>query len=925
MTARADIKDHTTVLPAPFAAWFAARGWTPRPHQIELLAKARAGRSTLLIAPTGAGKTLAGFLPTLVSLHERPKDAPVGGRGPHTLYVSPLKALAVDIARNLERPVAEMGLPVTMETRTGDTPVHKRQRQKLKPPDILLTTPEQTALLLSAIDADRFFADLDTVILDELHSLVVSRRGDLLALCLARLRTLAPKLKAIGLSATVADPDALRAWLVGQPPALSATPAPHLCPVGRGREPGDSAERAGEGEKPEPEMFNPPRPPRLSPADAGQGSRPSPHRGEGEGARSATGSALPSARRGKGRGAAHLSLADLITVAGGAKPEITILESKERVPWSGHSARYALADVYAAIAAHKMALLFVNTRSQAEMIFQELWRTNADGLPIALHHGSLDATQRRKVEGAMAAGRLRAVVATSTLDLGIDWGDVDLVVHIGAPKGASRLAQRIGRANHRLDEPSKAILVPANRFEVMECRAALDANYLGAQDTPPIRAGGLDVLAQHVLGMACAAPFDAGALYREVASAYPYRDLAKQTFDQVVEFVATGGYALKSYERYAKIRRGPDGLWRISHPGVAQQYRLNVGTIIEAPMLNVRVSRTARAGFAGRGGRVLGKIEEYFIEQLSPGETFLFAGQVLRFEGIREAEAIATRTADDTPKIPMYEGGKFPLTTYLATGVRALLADRKSWERLPDQVSDWLKIQRKRSILPKRDQLLVETFPRGHRFYLVSYPFEGRLAHQTLGMLLTRRLERARLRPTGFVATDYSLAVWGLRDLGAAFRRGAPSLAQLFDEDMLGDDLDAWMADSYLLKRTFRACALIAGLIEKRHPGREKTGRQVTVSSDLIYDVLRAHEPDHVLMQATWADAATGHLDVARLGDMLSRIKGRIVHKPLDRISPLAVPVMLEIGKEVVGGEAQEDVLREAAEDLVKEAMGDDV
>ena len=880
MTARAVVRDHTTVLPAPFAEWFAARGWTPRPHQIELLAKARTGRSTLLIAPTGAGKTLAGFLPTLVSLHERPRGAPVGGRGPHTLYVSPLKALAVDIARNLERPVAEMGLPLRLETRTGDTPLHKRQRQKLKPPDILLTTPEQTALLISATDADRFFADLDTVILDELHSLVVSKRGDLLALGLARLRTLAPKLKTIGLSATVADPDALRAWLMGQP--TNASPAP----VGRV---GKGAEGAVPTRKESGGLAS------LSPSYKG-----------------------PPRER-------QMALADLITVEGGAKPEITILESKERVPWSGHSARYALPDVYAAIAAHKMALLFVNTRSQAEMIFAELWRINADGLPIALHHGSLDAAQRRKVESAMAAGRLRAVVATSTLDLGIDWGDVDLVVHIGAPKGASRLAQRIGRANHRLDEPSKAILVPANRFEVLECRAALDANYLGAQDPPPIRPGGLDVLAQHVLGMACSAPFDAGAAHAEVISAYPYRDLCRETFDRVVEFVATGGYALKTYERYAKIRQGPDGLWRITHPRVAQQYRLNVGTIIEAPMLNVRVGRTARAGLAGRGGRVLGKLEEYFIEQLSPGDTFLFAGQVLRFEGIRESEAIATRTADDTPKIPVYEGGKFPLTTYLAKGVRALLADPKSWGRLPAQVADWLKIQKKRSVLPKRDQLLVETFPRGHRFYLVSYPFAGRLAHQTLGMLLTRRLERARLRPTGFVATDYSLAVWGLRDLGAAFARGEPSLAELFAEDMLGDDLDAWMADSYLLKRTFRACALIAGLIEKRHPGKEKTGRQVTVSSDLIYDVLRAHEPDHVLMQATWADAATGQLDVARLGETLSRIRGKIVHKRLDRISPLAVPVMLEIGKEVVVGEAQEDVLREAAEDLVKEAMGDEI
>ncbi len=601
MTTHAETADPADLLPAPFSAWFAQRGWAPRPHQIDLLAKAQAGRSALLIAPTGAGKTLAGFLPSLVALHERPPSNAPAGRGIHTLYISPLKALAVDIARNLTEPVAEIGLAVRLETRTGDTSLHKRQRQKLNPPDILLTTPEQVALLLSAPDADRFFADLDTVILDELHALVTNKRGDLLSLGLARLRRLAPGLKTIGLSATVADPDALRAWLVGQG------------------------------------------------GDAG-------------------------------------NLADLITVAGGARPEIAILDSQERVPWAGHSARYALADIYAAIRAHGMALLFVNTRSQAELVFQELWRINTEGLAIALHHGSLDATQRRKVEAAMAAGKLRAVVCTSTLDLGIDWGDVDLVVHIGAPKGASRLAQRIGRANHRMDEPSNALLVPANRFEVMECRAALDANYLGAQDTPPIRPGALDVLAQHVLGMACSAPFSADDLFAEVTAAFPYRALPRMTFDRVVEFVATGGYALKTYERFAKIRRGKDGLWRIAHPRIAQQYRLNVGTIVETALLNVRVSRNRGAGFAGRGGRVLGRIEEYFIETLSPGDTFLFAGLILRFEGIHENEVVATRTADDTPKIPVYAGGKFPLSTYLAAGVRAILADPAKWKTLPDQV-----------------------------------------------------------------------------------------------------------------------------------------------------------------------------------------------------------------------------------------------
>jgi ATP-dependent Lhr-like helicase len=826
-----------TKLPEAFARWFGERGWAPRAHQLDLLARAQSGASVLLIAPTGAGKTLAGFLPSLTDLAERPKRKPgERHRGLHTLYISPLKALAVDIHRNLGRPVEEMKLDIAIETRTGDTPAHKRQRQKTAPPDILLTTPEQLALLIASGDADRLFAGLKYVVLDELHSLVTSKRGHLLSLGLARLRRFVPGLKTIGLSATVAEPDELRRWLVPQ---------------------------------------NPPGP-----------------------------------------------MAELITVQGGAKPVITILDSQERVPWAGHSARYAIGEIYEAIKDHRTTLLFVNTRSQAEFLFQELWRVNEDTLPIALHHGSLDVTQRRRVENAMEANALRAVVATSTLDLGIDWGDVDLVIHVGAPKGASRLAQRIGRSNHRMDEPSRAILVPANRFEVLECRAAIEANYLGAQDTPPLLEGALDVLAQHVMGMACAAPFDEAVLLQEVRTAAPYAHLDEDTFARVVDFVATGGYALKSYERYARIRKTKEGLWRVSHPRYAQQYRLNVGTIVESPTLNVRMTRQRGRGGNAAGGPVLGKIEEYFLETLTPGDTFLFAGKILRFEGIRENECYVSNAPGQDAKVPVYAGGKFPLSTYLAAEVRAMLADPERWNRLPEQVAEWLSIQKDKSMLPRAGDLLVETFPRGNRHYMVAYAFEGRLAHQTLGMLLTRRLERAGAHPLGFVATDYALAIWAHDDMGTMFKGGRLPLSDLFDEDMLGDDLDAWLAESWLLKRTFRACATISGLIEKRHPGQEKTGRQMTVSADLIYDVLRTHDPDHILLRATRADAAAGLLDVSRLADMLSRIRGRIVHKQLERISPLAVPVMLEIGKERVKGEADEMLLSEAEDDLVHEAMG---
>lgn len=821
-------------LPEPFVKWFAKRGWAPRAHQIELLARAQGGESMLLIAPTGAGKTLAGFLPSLVELTERPKRKPGEPQhGIHTLYISPLKALATDIERNLSKPVDEMGLAVTIETRTGDTPSHKRARQKLRPPDILLTTPEQLALMIAQPDAARFFADLRFVVFDELHALVTNKRGHLLSLGLARLRKYAPSLQTVGLSATVSDPAELQRWLVPQAPLGSES--------------------------------------------------------------------------------------GLITVDGGAKPTIEILESKERVPWAGHTARYAMAEVYQAIRDHKTTLLFVNTRSQAEMLFQELWRANDDNLPIALHHGSLDVGQRRRVEAAMQRNELRAIVATSTLDLGIDWGDVDLVVCVGAPKGASRLAQRIGRSNHRMDEPSKAILVPANRFEVMECRAAVEANYLGAQDTPPLIAGGLDVLCQHILGCACAAPFDPDELLAELRTAAPYAELSEQDFARAVDFVATGGYSLRVYERYAKIKRTADGLWRITHPRIAQQYRLNVGTIIDSAMLNVRY---AKAGMSGRGGAMLGQVEEFFAETLSPGDTFLFAGKVLRFEGLRESDCIVSNAQNSDAQVPYFGGSKFPLSTYLAAVVRRMLADPKRWNELPDQVSDWLRIQKRKSALPKPGELLVETFPRTNRFYMVAYPFEGRLAHQTLGMLLTRRLQRANLKPLGFVATDYALAIWAARDLGEAFSWDETALDELFSEDMLGEDLEDWLADSYLLKRTFRQCAVIAGLIDRRHPGKEKSGRQVTVSADLVFDVLRTHEPDHILMQATRTDAATGLLDIRRLNEMLNRIRGKTVHKPLRAVSPLALPIMLEIGRERVNYDTEDESLAQDADDLIAEALG---
>ena len=800
-------------LPAKFQSWFKKRGWEPHAHQLSMLAKARDARSTLLIAPTGGGKTLAGFLPSLVGLDDRSSEA----SGLHTLYISPLKALTTDIARNLQTPIEEIGLGIRVETRTGDTPQNRRQRQRSNPPDMLLTTPESLALLLSYPDASAMFRRLDTVIIDELHALAGAKRGQLLALALARLASLSPGTRFVGLSATVEDPDELLSYL----------------------------------------SFD-------------------------------------------------TRKAELVLGAPGPEPDVLVLLPEGRLPWSGHYGTYAAPSLYKTIKSANTTLVFVNTRAQAEVMFRELWRLNEDNLPIALHHGSLAVEQRRKVEAAMATGRLKAIVCTSSLDLGIDWGDVDLVVQIGAPKGVSRILQRIGRANHRFDQPSRALLVPGNRFEVLECRAAIDAIREKTLDGVPPHPGGLDVLAQHITGVACSGPFHADALFEEVTAAHTYRDLSRTDFDEALEFVATGGYALQVYDRYRRLRKSEDGRWHLTHPKLAQRYRMNIGTIVEQPMVKVCIKGRRRS---------LGEVEEWFIQWLTPGDVFQFAGRALVFRGMRENTAEVTMApAGKEPNVPSYLGTRMPFTTHLSSRVRGYLADPESWRDFPEQVLEWLEAQRDRSSMPAADELLIETFPRRGKFYMVVYAFAGWNAHQTLAMLLTKRMERLGLKPIGFNASDYILCIWGLESVDDP--------AALFDLDILGEELEDWMAESSLLKRTFRNVAVVAGLIERRHPGQEKTGRQVTINSDLIYDVLRKYQPDHVLMRATYAEVSVGLLDVKRLADLLTSVQGKVCHHRLDKLSPLALPVMLEIGKEVVPGEADETILAEIAQELVEEALG---
>lgn len=813
-----------STLPPEIAAWFDSRGWHVRRHQAAMLAAADAGDHALLVADTGAGKTLSGFLPTLAAFcPSRLAEAPVPD-GLHTLYVSPLKALATDVQRNLLAPIEEMGLPIRVETRSGDTPSDRKARQRARPPHVLLTTPESLSLLLSYPEAPALFAGLRRVVVDEVHAFATGKRGDLLALSLGRLQALSPGLTRAALSATLADPDEYRGW---------------LAPWG------------------------------------------------------------------------EIDRVALVEGEPGAEPEVEILlPVEERIPWSGHAATWAIPQLIEQIRAHRTTLVFTNTRFLAEYIFQELWDANEGNLPIGIHHGSLSREARRKVEAAMADGRLRALVCTASLDLGIDWGDIDLVVQMGAPKGSSRLLQRIGRANHRLDQPSRAILVPGNRFEFLEAFAAQAAVREGQRDGDPFRPGGLDVLAQHVMAMACAGPFVEGALLDEVRSTMAYAWVDETVFARVLEFVATGGYALKSYDRFRRIVRdragdgevAGEGTWRLTHPEHAARHRLNAGIIVDSEMLDVRF----------RNGRSLGKVEEGFGASLEPGDTFRFAGMDLEVEALKDLELVV-RAAKRSATIPSYMGQRMPISTHLADRVRAMLSDRAGWARFPDDVREWLEVQDWRSHLPAPGRLLVESFPHRELAYTSYYTFEGWNANQSLGMLVTRRMEDRGLKPLGFVATDYTLIVWGLKPVDDP--------AALLSPDILTHEFVDWVQQSYLLRRAFREVAVIAGLVERQHPGKRKSGRQVTFSTDLIYDVLRKYEPDHLLIEAAWADARARMTDVGRVADVLDRAAREIDHVHLDRISPLAVPALSMIGRENLPTGAADDDLLIEAESLAAMAM----
>ena len=798
----------TFALPQKFQNWINKRNWGLHTHQIDVLTNSDR-KSQLLIAPTGSGKTLSGFLPSLIELDR------VNFSGLHTVYVSPLKALAADIKRNLMIPIEEMGLNIKVEDRTGDTTAKTKRRQRIDPPQILLTTPESLALLISFPEANALFANLERIIIDEIHALVENKRGHQLLLAISRLQSISKNLRKLALSATVDRPQEIAGFI---------SENDNNCPI----------------------IFAEP----------------------------------------------------------GPDPNISMLQTTASPPWSGAGATYAVPDVLEQISKHKTTLIFHNTRAQAEIFFHNLWLNNQDNLPVAIHHGSLDLAQRKRVEAAITKGELRAVVCTGTLDLGIDWNEVDLVIQVGAPKNIKRLVQRIGRANHTYNTPSKAIIVPANKFEIVECQAALEAVRDKDLDGEPIASGSLDVLCQHILLVACSGKILPAKLFEEIKQIGAYKNLTHEEFKECMGFCIDGGYALKRYEQWHRLKLDHSGNLILRDPRIANKIRMNVGTIQDTETLKVRTHRRS-------GGKPLGEIEEAFAASLTKGDTFLIGGKIVRFESLREMIVEVTHNANKQPKIATFMGTKFATSTKLSDRILDSF-ENQSWKDLPADTVNWLNKQKEFSQLPVRNSLLIETFFRKSRHYLVVYGFAGRNANQTLGLILSKKLEELNLAPLGFVANDYATLIWGLEKV--------ENPIQLFKFSEIELGLDKWFSGNALMKRTFKAVASVSGLIDRNLPGLRKSGRQTTFSSDILYDTLVKYDPTHLLLKITKDEAMKGLIDFSRIEEMFKRVDDNIIHKNLPHVSPLAAPMLLEVGTIPIEGQARELLLKNEANSLMKEA-----
>jgi ATP-dependent Lhr-like helicase len=812
---------------APATLWFDSHEWKAFDFQREVWTAYLGGESGLIHAATGTGKTLAAWWGPLLEHLNEAGEIRRGAR-PHStgsfrrtalplrvLWITPLRALAADTAHALEQPVTDLGLPWTIETRTGDTAPGTRSRQSKRLPSALVTTPESLSLLLSRDDVATLFADLRLVVVDEWHELMGTKRGIQTELALSRLRGICPRLRTWGLSATIGNLEDARRALLGR--------------------------------------------------------RTVPSR-----------------------------------IVRGVEPKVTVVDSLippviERFPWAGHLGTGMVSQVVDAIAEGETAIVFTNTRSQTEIWYQAIlaFRPEWAG-EIALHHGSLERKTRDWVEQRLRNSQLRCVVATSSLDLGVDFSPVDRVLQIGSPKGIARLMQRAGRSGHRPGAASRVTCVPTNSLELIEVAAARDGMESGAIESRYPVTRPLDVLAQHVVTIAVGDGFVPSELLQEVRTTDAYAGLPDDEWEWVLSFVSNGGDALKGYPEYSKVALGEDGRWRVTDRTVARRHRMSIGTIVSDAHIVVQYLR----------GRRLGSVEESFITRLSPGDRFVFAGTPLEFVRVRDMVAWVRRAPNAGGAIPRWMGSRLPLSGELAAALRARLGEAAAGTfRGPEMmaIKPILDVQAKWSRIPAPDEFLIERVRTREGFHIYFFPFEGRLVHEGLAALFAWRISRVTPITFSMSSNDYGFELLSPDEapLMQALENG------LLDTGNLVDDIPASLNATEMARRQFREIARVAGLVFPGYPRSGKSARQLQASSGLFFDVFTRYDSGNMLLTQAHREVLERQLERTRLGHTLKRLaESRVVVTDPKRTSPLAFPLLVDRTREKLSSEKLSDRIR---------------
>ncbi|QDG49529.1 ligase-associated DNA damage response DEXH box helicase [Persicimonas caeni] len=771
--------------------WFTEHVGEPYGFQRAAWEAHAAGESGLIHVPTGAGKTYAAYLPALSEAIEGKS------RGLRVLYISPLRAMSRDLAAALTAPVEDLDLDVDVETRTGDTSSSVRRRQRKSLPNVLVTTPESLSLLMSYANAERLLGGVKTVIVDEWHELVHTKRGTQVELGLARLRRWAPELKTWALTATLSNVD-------------------------------EAAEAA-----------------------AGRGSAPT------------------------------IIRADL------ERPihvETAIPEHIDAFPWHGNLGLKMLPAVLDTIERGRSTLVFTNTRSQAEQWFHAILEAHPElAGAIGLHHGSIDRKQRAFVEQGLKSGEFEVVVATSSLDLGVDFSPVDRVVQIGSVKGIARLIQRAGRSGHRPGAACRVLCVPTNALQLFEFAAARRAVHAGELEPRRSMQKPLDVLAQHLVTCALGGGFEADALFDEVRESVAYAELTRAEFDAALALVEHGGETLKNYDFFQRVDH-VDGRYVVESQRVARHHRSSIGTITSDPSVQLRYTNNKR----------LGTVEESFISRVKKGDRFVFAGRVLELVHFRDLKAYVRRVDGSPTRVPRWMGGRLPISTSLASALRHTLEQVRD-DRLdtPELVAarPLIDAQRELSALPGAGTLLVERMESREGHHLFLYPFEGRLVHEGLAALFALRLGRVERGTYTLSANEYGVELLSPEPI--PFERAVE--AGLFDTANLLDDVRESINVGELAKRQFRSVARVAGLVFDGYPGSRKTNRQLQASAGLLYDVFDRYDPDNLLLDQSRKEVLELHFEQTRLADTLRRLADaelQVVDVP--RPTPLGFPLLVE-------------------------------